>query len=63
MQFASTKLTAPTYYPFLRSLHLLQITQPAFIVGLRYFVLPWPYLGPVWALVPFQRCVALLVHS
>ena len=62
MQFASTELAAPTYYPFLCILHLLQIIQPACLVGLRYFVLPWPYLGPLWALAPLQRCLALLVR-
>ena len=33
------------------------------LVGLCYFVLPWRWLGPVWALAPFQRCFALLARS
>ena len=61
MQFASTELAAPTYQPCLQILYLLQILQPACLVGLFYFVLPWPYLGPVWGLSPFWRCLALLV--
>ena len=51
------------YYLFLKSLHLLQTIQPACLVGLCYFVLPWPYVRPVWPLANFQRYFALLIHS
>ena len=63
VQFAYTELAAPTYQPCLRILRFLQILQPACLVGLCYFVLPWPYLGPVWGLSPFWRRFALLVCS
>ena len=51
-----------TYIPCLQILRLLQILQPACLVGLCYFVLPWPYLGPVWGLSPFLEvlCIAHL---
>ena len=57
VQFASTELAAPTYQPCLRILRFLQILQPACLVGLCYFVLPWPYLGPVWGLSPFLEAL------